>query len=225
MPFLIEHCSFLIEHCSFPIGLQVKRHGQFHPQLGGVAASVAGLGNRLDELQLVALAKIRRKSKKGTDIRWKYECEVVDDRLLDVAHLLAPAILIEYGTGDTYSELKISPGTEKTSNNKTAIDTLERLVYPQFIFWATSMRLMYRLVYRPAFDAVQSNHHHSAPLLAGPDGLPVQWAARFRSAVIQPKSPGGKPQIYDRPVSRCPGPDPLYCIVRVCIVLVLFVLA
>ena len=150
---------------------------------------------RLDELQLVALSKIQRKSKKGTDIRWKYECEVVDDRLLDVAHLLAPAILIEYGSGETYAELTINPGTEKTPKNKTAITTLERLVDPQFVFWATYMRLMYQLVYRPAFDAVQSNHHHSAPLLAGPDGLPVQWAARFRSAVVKPKSPGGKPKL------------------------------
>ena len=177
------------------VGPQVKRHGQFHEQLGGVEASAATLGVRLDELQLVALSKIQRKSKKGTDIRWKYECEVVDDRLLDVAHLLAPAILIEYGSGETYAELTINPGTEKTPKNKTAITTLERLVDPQFVFWATYMRLMYQLVYRPAFDAVQSNHHHSAPLLAGPDGLPVQWASRFRSAVVQPKSPGGKPKL------------------------------
>jgi hypothetical protein len=177
------------------VGPQVKRHGQFHEQLGGVEASAATLGVRLDELQLVALSKIQRKSKKGTDIRWKYECEVVDDRLLDVAHLLAPAILIEYGSGETYAELTINPGTEKTPKNKTAITTLERLVDPQFVFWATYMRLMYQLVYRPAFDAVQSNHHHSAPLLAGPDGLPVQWAARFRSAVVKPKSPGGKPKL------------------------------
>lgn len=174
---------------------QVKRHGQFHTQLGGVQASVASLGEQLDELQHVALSKIRRKSKKGTDIRWKYECEVVDDRLLDVAHLLAPAILIEYGTGETYAELKINQGTEKTPKNKTAAATLEHLVDPEFIFWATYMRLMYRLVYRPAFDSVQSSHHHSAPLLAGPDGLPVQWAASFRSAVVQPKSPNEKPKL------------------------------
>lgn len=168
-------------------------NGQFQAQLG--AARVTQLGTHLDTLPPVALDKIRRKSKKGTDIRWKYECEVVDDRLLDVAHLLAPAILIEYGTGETYATLKIDPGTEKTPKNKTALATLAHLVDPEFIFWATHMRLIYALVYRPAFDAVQYNHHHSAPMLAGPEGLPTQWAATFRSAVVQPKRPNGKPQL------------------------------
>ena len=58
--------------------------------------------------------QVKRKSKKGTDIRWKYECEVLDDRLLDVAHLLAPAILIEYGVGETYSALEIDGEKNKT---------------------------------------------------------------------------------------------------------------
>ena len=125
---------------------QLKKLGQFQPVLGAQSVPVDLLGDRLDALQQVALSKIERKSKKGTDIRWKYECEVVDDRLLDVAHLLAPAILIQYGTGETYAELVISPGTEKTPKNKTALATLAHLVDPEFIFLATQMRMLYSLV-------------------------------------------------------------------------------
>jgi len=54
------------------------------------------------------------------------------------------------------------------------------------------MRLLYRLVYREAFNDVQRNRHHSAPQLAGPKGLPVQWVAAFRSAI---DSTGSTPQL------------------------------
>ena len=97
-----------------------------------------------------------------------------------------------YGAGATYDTLTIDAGTESTPKNKTAIETLARLVDPKFIFWATYMRIIYTLVYRPGFDAVQYNHHHSAPQLAGPDGLPTKWAAAFRSAVVMPARKGGK---------------------------------
>jgi len=61
--------------------------------------------------------------------KWKYELEVVDDRLLDVAHLLAVAIRIEYGVGETYAELVIDP-----EKNTTAYNTLEFLIQPEFVF-------------------------------------------------------------------------------------------
>jgi len=158
----------------------VALRGQFHAALGGCEADVDALGERIAEEQMVANATIEKKSKKGTDVRWKYECEVVDDRLLDVAHLLAPAILIEYGVGETYGELSID-----AEKQKTATATLAFLVDPEFIFWATHMRVIYRLVYRDAFSAVQADGHHAAPALAGQDGLPMRWAAAMRSAVVQ----------------------------------------
>ena len=89
--------------------------------------------------------------------------------------------------GETYESLSISE-----DKNKTAQATLKLLVDPTFIFWATHMRLIYTLVYKSAFSAVQANHHHAAPELAGPDGLPVRWAATFRSAVIKPARGSGK---------------------------------
>ena len=74
---------------------QLRRHGQFHSALGGAEADPSSWGEQIEELELVADRQLKRKSKKGTDVRWKYECEVLDDRLLDVVHLLAPAIMIE----------------------------------------------------------------------------------------------------------------------------------
>jgi hypothetical protein len=129
--------------------------------------------------------------------RWKYECEVLHDRLLDIAHLLEQAILIEYGTGTTYATLKIDTGTEKTAKNKSAASALATLRDPTFIFWASYMRLLYTLVYKDLFSAVQADHHHAAPMLSGPDGLPVLWAAKMRSGVIPPppKKKDGKPSL------------------------------
>ena len=165
---------------------QLRANGQFHHTLGGYAADVDSLEESLEELpelECVDELQIDRHSKKGTDVRWRYECETLDDRLLDVAHLLAPAILIEYGTGATYAGLEIDQGTEKTPKNKTVVAALALLVDPEFIYWATHLRFVYTLVYKGAFDEVQYNHHRNAPALAGPSGLPMQWAARLRSAV------------------------------------------
>jgi len=171
---------------------QVRRCGQFHPALGSTC-SPGAFGDAQDRvLQLVRDAKLDEKSKKGTDVRWQYECKVLDDRLLDIQHLLAPAILIMYGVGETYSSLKING-----DSNKTARDTLALLVDPKFIFWATHMRLVYTLVYKRAFGAVQSNGHHAAPQLSGPNGLPVQWAAVMRGAVKQPARANGKKKLSD----------------------------
>jgi DNA polymerase III epsilon subunit-like protein len=169
---------------------QLRRHGQFHSALGATEAQPARLEEGLAQLELVSQQVIENKQKKGNDTRWRYECETVDDRLLDVAHLLAPAILIEYGEGDRYDKLTI-----KEDSNKTAQTALALLVSPTFIFWATHMRLIYQLVYKKAFDEVQSNHHRNAPAVAGPSGLPVGWAASMRSAVKLPSRKGGKPQL------------------------------
>ena len=182
---------------------QVRRHGQFHPALGDASPGAVRkhleqleqLANEMEdegELALVDDSTLEKKSKKGTDVRWKYECEVLDDRLLDIAHLLAPAILIEYGFGETYATLKIDG-----EKNKTAATTLATLVDPAFIFWATYMRLLYTRVYKGAFAAVQANHHHAAPLLAGPDGLPLQWAAAMRAAIAQPARSSGKVRLAE----------------------------
>ena len=73
---------------------------------------------------------------------------MLHDRLLDIAHLLEPAILIEYGTGTTYATLKIDTGTEKTAKNKSALSALATLRDPTFIFWASHMRLLYTLIYK-----------------------------------------------------------------------------
>jgi hypothetical protein len=129
--------------------------------------------------------------------RWKYECEVLHDRLLDIAHLLAPAILIEYGTGDTYATLKIDAGTEKTPKNQSACTALATLMDPTFIFWASHMRLLYTLVYKDLFSAVQANHHHAAPMLSGPDGWPAKWAVAMRAGVLPPpkNKKDGKPSL------------------------------
>ena len=184
---------------------EVRRHGQFHESLGGstatpddLRASIDALSEASDEeLVLVADAMLEQKSKKGTDVRWRYECEVLDSRLLDIAHLLVPAILIEYGTGETYTELTIDEGTEKTPKNKTATAVLALLVDPFFIFWATYLRFIYTRVYKRAFDEVQANHHHAAPALAGPNGLPMQWARSLRAAIVQPARAKGKPKLCE----------------------------
>ena len=146
---------------------QLRRRGQFHSALTGEADAVDRFEAASQQLELVDEATLDRKMKKGTDVRWRYECEVADDRLLDVAHLLAPAILIEYGVGETYQALAI-----KEESNKTAQAAIALLVDPTFIFWATYMRLIYRLVYKQAFDDVQANHHRNAPAVSGPKGLP-----------------------------------------------------
>jgi len=182
-----EDCSEKLRAMYVDAHREVARHGQFQAALGGCDADVHALGERIAEVvaiameQLVANATIDKKSKKGTDVRWKYECDVVDERLLDVAHLLGPAIYIEYGVGETYAELAIDE-----EKQKTATATLALLVDPEFIFWATHMRMIYRIVYRDAFSAVQADGHHAAPALAGDDGLPMRWAAAMRSAVVQP---------------------------------------
>jgi DNA polymerase III epsilon subunit-like protein len=169
---------------------QLCRHGQFHAALGAADVQPARLQEGLTQLALVSEQIIENKQKKGNDTRWRFECETVDDRLLDVAHLLAPAILIEYGVGKTYDALTINE-----EKNKTAHAALALLVSPKFIFWATEMRLIYQLVYKQAFDQVQFNHHRNAPAVAGPSGLPVDWAAAMRSAVKLPKRKGGTPQL------------------------------
>lgn len=167
---------------------QLLQCGQFHEALGGQGAQPEAFSEQLHELELIDNSKIERKSKKGTDVRWKYECEVVDDRLLDVAHLLAPAILIEYGVGEEYSHLRLNE-----EKHKTACATLALLVDPAFIFWATHLRLLYTLVYKGAFDAAQYNHHHNAPAMAGSDGLPIRWAEKLRAAVVKPSRAASKP--------------------------------
>ena len=70
----------------------LKKLGQFQEVLGGLTASPATLGVSVDELHHVALTKIRRKSKKGTDIRWKYECEVCT--ALNATALFAAAVTL-----------------------------------------------------------------------------------------------------------------------------------
>jgi hypothetical protein len=178
----------------------VKRRGLFHTDLGGREASPAAVGEqmeRLGQLALVAKSQLERKSKKGTEVRWKYEFEVLDDRLIDISHLLAPAILIEYGDGAKYAELTINQGTEKNPKNKTAASALATLRDPTFLFWATYLRLLYTRVYKGLFVAVQANHHHAAPLLAGSDGLPMQWAAAMREGFVSPQGKNGKPRLSD----------------------------
>jgi DNA polymerase III epsilon subunit-like protein len=182
----------------------VKRRGLFHTDLGGCeAAPIEALGaqaQRLDDLVLVAQSQLDRKAKKGTEVRWKYEFEVLHDRLIDVAHLLAPAILIAYGsprTGRprTFAELAIDEGTEKTPKNVLAAKAYATLRDPTFLFWACHLRLLYTRVYKGLFAAVQANHHHAAPELAGADGLPMQWAAAMRKGVAPPRRPSDKPHL------------------------------
>ena len=176
----------------------VKRRGLFHTDLGGKAAPVEALAaqaQHLDDLVLVAQSQLDRKAKKGTEVRWKYEFEVLHDRLIDVSHLLSPAILIEYGSGKTFAELTIDEGTEKTPKNVQAAKAQATLRDPTFLFWACHLRLLYTRVYKGLFDAVQANHHHAAPELAGADGLPTHWAAAMREGVVLPRRPGGKPQL------------------------------
>ena len=102
---------------------QVRAHGQFHGAL--VGCEPEDLGGAIEMLELVAESTLERKYEKGNDTRWKYEAEVLDKKLLDTAHLLAPAILIAYldGSADTYAELRID-----AEKNKTAHDTLSKLV-------------------------------------------------------------------------------------------------
>ena len=202
-PMLVTHMLYIQEPSKVPADCdarrrqmyidaheQLRRHGQFHTALGAAEAQPKRLEAGLAQLELVAQQIIENKQKKGNDTRWRYECEAVDDRLLDVAHLLAPAILIEYGVGDRYDKLTI-----KEEKNKTAQAALALLVSPRFIFWSTHMRLIYRLVYKEAFDEVHFNHHRNAPAVAGPSGLPVGWAAAMRSAIKPPARKGGKPQL------------------------------
>ena len=157
---------------------------------------------RLDQLVLVAKSQLEKKSKKGTDVRWKYEAEVLHDRLLDVAHLLAPAILIEYGDGETFAELTISEGTEKNPKNKSAAAALATLRDPTFLFWAAYLRLLYTRVYKDLFAEVQANHHHAAPKLAGPDGLPTRWAAAMREGIVPPRARMASSSSLRRPAHR-----------------------
>ena len=122
-----------------------------------------------------------KKMKKGNDTRWQYESEVLDDRLLAVHHLLAPAILIKYGKGRRFEDLVI----DKESNS-SAEKAYATLTDPVFLFYATLLQLEYRLVYKNAFQAVRGRESsfHTAPEMAGPEGLPVQWQRMFRSAVM-----------------------------------------
>jgi hypothetical protein len=168
----------------------VCTHGQFDKSLGSCKPDE--LGGAIEALELVMASTLERKYEKGNETRWKYEAEVLDRKLLDTAHLLAPAILIAYhdGTGKTFAELKIDE--EKST---TAFKTRALLMDPKFIFWATHLRLIYTMVYKGAFDAVQFNHHRNAPALAGSDGLPLQWAAALRKGVVQSKRANSKPAL------------------------------
>ena len=67
---------------------------------------------------------------------------------------------------------------------------------PKFLFWCTHLRFLSTMVYRPLFAAVQADKHHAAPLLAGPDGLPVKWAAKFRAATTK-ASANAKPVLSE----------------------------
>ena len=51
---------------------------------------------------------------------------------------------------------------------------------------------------------MQFNHHRNAPALAGPDGLPTQWAAALRKGVTQPKTAKGKPALCDKAAITAP---------------------
>mmetsp|Transcript_48501 Transcript_48501/g.134475 ORF Transcript_48501/g.134475 Transcript_48501/m.134475 type:complete len:1928 (+) Transcript_48501:54-5837(+) len=166
----------------------LRTRGHFHTALD--ACEPADLEAAVESLALVTDATLERKYEKGNDTRWKFEAETLDKKLLDTAHLLAPAILIMYGDGTTYGELKIDP-----EKNKSALTTWETLNDPKFLFWATYMRVIFTSVYKGAFNAVQFNHHRNAPALAGPDGLPLQWAAALRKGVVPPKSAKGKPTL------------------------------
>ena len=176
---------------------QVRANGQFHKTLGGCEPE--SLGEAIEMLELVAESTLERKYEKGNDTRWKYEAETLDRKLLDTAHLLAPAILIMYGVGKTYVELEIDE-----EKNKQASNTLATLVDPKFIFWATHMRLIYTTVYKGAFNAVQFNHHRNAPALAGPNGLPMQWAAALRKGVVQSKRPNVNPALSETEAISAP---------------------
>ena len=172
-------------------------HGQFHEALGGCEPE--SVGTQIVVLELVTASTLERKYEKGNDTRWKFEAETLDRKLLDTAHLLAPAILIMYGQGETYAELEINE-----EKNITAFNTLALLVDPKFIFWATHMRLIYTVVYKGAFDAVQFNHHRNAPALAGPDGLPIQWAASLRKGATQPQRANSKPTLSEMEAISAP---------------------
>ena len=130
-----------------------------------------------------------------------------------MAHLLAPAILIEYGTpGETFAELTIGEGTEKNPKNRSAISALTTLRDPTFLFWATHLRLLYTRVYKDLFTAVQASHHHAAPMLAGSDGLPTHWAATMREGIavysaVLPSQPAA-PQPGFTPSAHFLGPRP-----------------
>ena len=169
---------------------QLRRHGQFHSALGAAEVRPERVEAGLEQLALISQQVIENKQKKGNGTRWRHDqCETVDDRLLDVAHLLAPAILIEYGVGDKYDKLKI-----KEDSNKTAQATLALLVDPNFIFWSTHLRFIYQLVYKQAFDDAHYNHIATRLKFLGLC-LPIQWAAAMRSAVKQPARKTGKPQL------------------------------
>ena len=102
---------------------QLRRHGQFHTALGAAEAQPARLEEGLAQLGLVAEQIIENKQKKGNDTRWRYECEAIDDRLLDIAHLLAPAILIEYGVGDRYPDPNADPDPNPDPNPNHTLTT------------------------------------------------------------------------------------------------------
>ena len=183
-----EDCDERIQTIYRDAHEQVFAHCPSHTKLGDCAPRE--LEGAIDRLQLVVDSMLERKYEKGNDTRWKYEAETVDKKLLDTAHLLAPAILIMYGAGKKYAELKIDE-----EKNKTASSTYEILMDPEFLFWATHMRIIYTSVYKGAFDAVQFNHHRNAPALAGPDGLPIQWAAALRKGVTQAQRANSKPAL------------------------------
>ena len=67
-----------------------------------------------------------------------------------------------------------------------------------FVFWATHLRLLYTHVYKDLFGAVQANHHHAAPMLSGPNGLPIQWVAVMRAGVVKPAQKNGKLRLSEK---------------------------
>ena len=180
-----DHCDPRLRAMYVAAHALLEKEGYFTSALGGTEVDPSAVEENITSAQTWAAKQfekqIMRKSKKGNDIRRKYELEVVDDRLVDVVHLLAPAILIAYGGGAEYSQLTIDE-----DKNKTAFAIHQKLIDPGFLFWATHMRLLHTMVYRSLFATVQSNQHHAAPLLAGPEGAPIKWAAKFRSAITIP---------------------------------------
>jgi hypothetical protein len=76
------------------------------------------------------------------------------------------------------------------------------------------LRLLYNLVYKQAFVDVQQNHHHSAPLMAGESGLPMQWKKAFNGAVTKAGSSAKPRYLHRRPhayLHRTHVPPPHTC--------------